>query len=148
VRNYPIAYAPDEKPRLNTSVEEHVPQVSNASLFDGGIPNSLLPHVSKFPRCVSGLEVLVAPGPLTIKAGGSSYASIACYPAKIPHFFETLKILAFYAILLCTPLIACESFMEALLSGFQRFVCRLALPSNRWLKRPTPGVCARVPSNV
>ena len=25
--------------------------------------------------------------------------------------------------------------MEALLSGFQRFVCRLALPSNRWLKR-------------
>ena len=27
-------------------------------------------------------------------------ASIACYPAKIPHFFENLKILAFYAILL------------------------------------------------
>jgi hypothetical protein len=31
---------------------------------------------SKFTRCVSGLEVVVAPGPLTIKAGGSSYASI------------------------------------------------------------------------
>jgi hypothetical protein len=30
-------------------------------------------------------------------------------------------------------LIACKSFMEALLSGFQRVVCRLALPSNRWL---------------
>jgi hypothetical protein len=37
-------------------------------------------------------------------------------------------ILAFYAILLCTPLTACESFMEALLSGFQRVVCRLAQP--------------------
>jgi hypothetical protein len=37
-------------------------------------------------------------------------------------------ILAFYAILLGTPLIACESFMEALLSGFQRIVCRLARP--------------------
>jgi|SRR5208282_405280 len=64
--------------------------------------------------------------------------SIACNPAKIPHFFESLKILAFYAILPSTPLIACESFMEALLSGFQRVVCRLARPSNRWLKRPTP----------
>jgi hypothetical protein len=31
---------------------------------------------SKFTRCVSGLEVIVAPGRLTIKAGGSSYASI------------------------------------------------------------------------
>src|SRR5271165_2036673 len=47
------------------------------------------------------------------------FASIACYPAKIPHFFESLKILAFCAILLRTPLIACESFMEALLSGFR-----------------------------
>src|SRR5271165_2376211 len=72
-------------------------------------------------------------------------ASIAFYPAKIPHFFESLKILAFYAILLRTLLIACKSFMEALLSGFQRVVCRLARPSNRWLKRPTPCVYARVP---
>jgi len=29
---------------------------------------------SKFTRRVSGLEVVVAPGRLTIKAGGSSYA--------------------------------------------------------------------------
>src|SRR6202011_4804313 len=42
------------------------------------------------------------------------------YPAKIPHFFESLKILAFYAILPSTPLIACESFVQALLSGFER----------------------------
>jgi|SRR5271165_889418 len=47
-------------------------------------------------------------------------ASIACYPAKIPHFFESLKILAFYANLLRTPLIACKSFTKALLAGFQR----------------------------
>jgi hypothetical protein len=33
--------------------------------------------------------------------------------------------------------------MEALLSGFQRVVCRLALPSNRWLKRPTPNAARR-----
>src|SRR5271166_1917203 len=71
--------------------------------------------------------------------------SIAFYPAKIPHFFENLKILAFYAILLRTPLIACEPFTEALLSGFQRFVCRLARPSNRWLKRPTPNASRRFP---
>jgi hypothetical protein len=70
---------------------------------------------------------------------------IACYPAKIPHFFENLKILAFYAILLRTPLIACESFMEALLSGFQGVVCRLARPSNRWLKRPRPNASRRCP---
>jgi hypothetical protein len=31
---------------------------------------------SKFPRSVSGLEVVVAPGPLTIKVRGSSYARI------------------------------------------------------------------------
>src|SRR5271166_4823405 len=72
-------------------------------------------------------------------------ASIACYPAKIPHFFESVKILAFYAILLRTLLIACESFMEAVLSGFQRVVCRLARPSNRWLKRPTPNASRRCP---
>src|SRR5271166_36398 len=72
-------------------------------------------------------------------------ASIKCYPAKIPHFVESLKILAFYAILPSTPLIACESFMEALLSGFQRVVCRLALPSNRWRKRPTPNAARRYP---
>src|SRR5271165_5039035 len=35
--------------------------------------------------------------------------------------------------------------MEALLSGFQRVVCRLALPSNRWLKRPTPNASRRCP---
>src|SRR5271165_6246577 len=35
--------------------------------------------------------------------------------------------------------------MEALLSGFQRVVCRLALPSNRWLKRPTPNASRRYP---
>ena len=72
-------------------------------------------------------------------------ASIACYPAKIPHFFESLKILAFSAILLRTLLIACKSFMEAVLSGFQRVVCRLALCSNRWLKRPTPNASRRCP---
>src|SRR5271166_365644 len=75
-------------------------------------------------------------------------ASMACYPAKIPHFFESLKILAFYAILLRilrTLLIACKSFMEALLSGFQRVVCRLALCSHRWLKRPTPNASRRYP---
>jgi hypothetical protein len=44
-----------------------------------------------------------------------------------------LYTLAFYAILLRTPLIARKSFMEALLSGFQRIVCRSALLSNRWL---------------
>jgi hypothetical protein len=71
--------------------------------------------------------------------------SIACYPAKIPHFLESLKILAFYAILPSTPLIACESFIQALLSGFERFVCRLARPSNRWLKRPTPNASRRCP---
>ena len=57
---------------------------------------------------------------------------------KNPALFESLKILAIYAILLRPLLIACKSFMEALLSVFQRFVCRLALPSNRWLKRPAP----------
>jgi hypothetical protein len=31
---------------------------------------------SKFPRCVSGLEVVVTPVHLTIKASGSGYASI------------------------------------------------------------------------
>jgi hypothetical protein len=46
------------------------------------------------------LEVVVAPGRLTIKAGGSSYASITIvhgmfweyyvYPAKITHFFKNL----------------------------------------------------------
>src|SRR5208337_1713880 len=71
--------------------------------------------------------------------------SIACYPAKIPHFLESLKILAFYAILPSTPLIACESFIQALLSGFERVVCRLARPSNRWLKRPTPNASRRFP---
>src|SRR6202048_517400 len=71
--------------------------------------------------------------------------SIACYPAKIPHFLENLKILAFYAILPSAPLIACESFIQALLSGFERFVCRLARPSNRWLKRPTPNASRRCP---
>jgi hypothetical protein len=70
-------------------------------------------------------------------------ASIARYPAKIPHSFESLKILAFYTILLRTPLIACKAFLQALLSGFQRVVCRLALPSNRWLKRPTPNPSRR-----
>src|SRR5260370_42138187 len=73
--------------------------------------------------------------------------SIACYPAKIPHFFENLKILAFYAILPSTPLIAGECFVQELPSGFERFVCRLALPSNRWLKRPTPRL-RRVPSHL
>jgi hypothetical protein len=91
---------------------------------------------SKFPRCVFGLEVVVAPGRVTIKARRSSYASItivhgssasiASYPAKIPHFFESLQIIAFYAILLRTPLIAYKSFMEGHISGFQRVVCRLA----------------------
>jgi hypothetical protein len=53
---------------------------------------------------------------MTIKAGGSSYASIAILhgifckycniiPAKIPHFFENFQILAFYAILFTTSLI-------------------------------------------
>jgi len=40
------------------------------------------------------------------------------YPAKIPHFFENLQILAFYTILFTTSLIVCESFIQALLSGF------------------------------
>src|SRR5271157_3416773 len=71
--------------------------------------------------------------------------SIACYPAKIPHFLESLKIQAFYAILPSAPLIACESFIQALLSGFERFVCRLARPSNRWLKRPTPNASRQCP---
>ena len=42
-------------------------------------------------------------------------------------------------------MIACESFIQALPSGFERFVCRLALPSNRWLKRPTPNAARRCP---
>src|ERR1700732_3985970 len=75
---------------------------------------------------------------------GSS-ASIASYPAKIPHFFESLQILAFYAILLRTPLIACKSFMVGHISGFKRVVCRLAPPSNRWLKRPPPNAARRCP---
>src|SRR5271166_1152414 len=61
---------------------------------------------AKFSRCVSGFKIVVASGRLTIKAGRSSYASITIlmnvlqvlqpYPAKIPHFFENLQILAFY----------------------------------------------------
>jgi len=35
------------------------------------------------------------------------------YPAKIPHFFENLQILAFYAILFIAPLVFCESFAGA-----------------------------------
>src|SRR5208283_3066271 len=38
-----------------------------------------------------------------------------------------------------------ESFIQALLSGFQRVVCRLARPSNRWLKRPAPNAERRCP---
>ena len=101
------------------------------------------------------LPLVVAPGRVTIKAGGSSYASITIVHGmfcehcmlsrKNPALFENLKILAFYAILPRTPIIACESFMEALLSGFQRVVCRLVLPFNRWLKRPTPNASRRCP---
>jgi hypothetical protein len=45
--------------------------------------------------------------------------SIACYPAKIPHFLDSFKILAFYAIYREPPLITCESFIQALFSGFE-----------------------------
>jgi hypothetical protein len=41
-------------------------------------------------------------------------AKITRYPAKIPHFFKNAEILAFYAILLNTPFIACKSFVQAL----------------------------------
>jgi hypothetical protein len=61
------------------------------------------------------LKIVVASGRLTIKAGRSSYASITIlmhvlqvlqhYPAKIPHFFENLQILAFYYNLFTTSLI-------------------------------------------
>jgi len=34
------------------------------------------------------------------------------YPAKIPHFFENLQILAFYAILFITPLVFCNPLLE------------------------------------
>jgi|SRR6516162_5589429 hypothetical protein len=79
--------------------------VSRIFLF--GFP--ALDAKAKFSRRVFGLKIVVASGRLTIKAGRSSYASITivhgmfysitCYPAKIPHFFENLQILAFYAIL-------------------------------------------------
>jgi hypothetical protein len=74
---------------------------------------------SKFTRCVSGLEVVVAPGRLTVKAGWSGYASITIIHGmfcdygglsrKNPALFQKLR--AFYAILLNTPLIACRSFV-------------------------------------
>jgi len=37
------------------------------------------------------------------------------YPAKIPHFFENLQILAFYAILFITPLVFCNPLLERLI---------------------------------
>jgi hypothetical protein len=40
-------------------------------------------------------------------------ARIARYPAKIPHFFENLQILTFYAMLLITPFVLCKSFIGA-----------------------------------
>ena len=45
-----------------------------------------------FPRPVSGLEVIVAPGPLTIKARGSSYVhgmfhKYCMLPRKNPALF-------------------------------------------------------------
>jgi len=46
------------------------------------------------------------------------FASMTCYPAKIPHFFENLQILAFYTIPFTTSLIVCESFAEGILTGF------------------------------
>src|SRR5215469_9443440 len=46
-------------------------------------------------------------------------ASITCYPAKIPHCFKNPQILAFYAILLNTPFIACKSFVQALSLEFK-----------------------------
>src|SRR5271165_3646492 len=70
--------------------------------------------------------------------------SIACYPAKIPHFLESLKILAFYATLPSTPLIACKSFIKALLAGFQRDTRRSRPPIVDGLNglRPTLRVSA------
>jgi hypothetical protein len=56
-------------------------------------------------------------------------ASITCYPAKIPHFFENLQILAFYAILFTTSSIVFESFIRAISVGFQRMAIRQALVS-------------------
>jgi hypothetical protein len=69
--------------------------------------------------------------------------SIACHPAKIPHFFESLNIFAFYAILWRTALIACKSFFKAPLSGFQRDARRSRPPVVDGLNglRPTLGVC-------
>jgi hypothetical protein len=66
-------------------------------------------------------------------------ASIACYPAKIPHFFESLKILAFYTILFTTSLIVCESLIRGLLIGFKSVAMRQALASIDGLngRRPT-----------
>jgi hypothetical protein len=46
------------------------------------------------------------------------------YPAKIPHFFQNIQILAFYTILFTTSLIVCESFIRGLLTGFQRVAIR------------------------
>ena len=69
-------------------------------------------------------------------------------PRRRRHLFDQrqgFRVSARLVLRESTPLIACESFIQAFLSGFERFVCRLARPSNRWLKRPTPCVYARVP---
>src|SRR5271165_3440663 len=89
---------------------------------------------AKFSRRVSGLKIVVASGRLTIKAGRSSYASItilhgssasiARYPAKIPHFFENRQIFAFYTIPFTTSLIVWESCIRGPFTGFQRVAIR------------------------
>jgi hypothetical protein len=85
---------------------------------------------AKIPRRVSGLKIIVASGRLTIKAGGSSHASVRtvhgmfceyCMSSrKNPALFRKIfRFSRFYAILFTTSLIACESFARDILTGFQ-----------------------------
>jgi len=67
-------------------------------------------------------------------------------PRRRRHLFDQrqgFRVSARLVLRESTPLIACESFIQAFLSGFERFVCRLARPSNRWLRRPWSAFCNR-----
>src|SRR5271165_1005743 len=89
---------------------------------------------AKFPRRVSGLEVVVAPGRLTVKAGRSSYASITilhgmfckycALSRKNPALFRKPSHFAVYTILFHPSSILLRSFIKALSIGFQSAAIR------------------------
>ena len=102
---------------------------------------------SKFTRCVSGLEVVVAPGRLTIKAGRSSYASIKIVQGmfceyymlsrKNPALFQ--KPLNSRVLRNSTkhPFDHLQIFYQSAFNRISKGCTSLASTHRRWLKRPT-----------